>query len=189
VAQELGDVIRHRDSGGQGVGGGLGRGDADHRTQPGGSPEAGGLGQQPRLAGPGGGVDHRDELAVGQRRQRRGGLVHAQPSGRALVRRVVRALMLRAVRAAGQRILKPRRVGAERVRGLRARHPRRAVRACVLEHALFHGQLRAGGVPDAAVPPVNAAPVGAQQACRHLRRLRRLQAGHRLELRPQRPVG
>ena len=35
VAQELGGVVGHRDSGGQGVAGRLGRGDADHRAQPG----------------------------------------------------------------------------------------------------------------------------------------------------------
>jgi hypothetical protein len=37
------------------------------------------------------------------------------------------------------------------------------------------------------VPLVNTAPVRAQQAARHLGRLRRFQARHRLELRPQRP--
>jgi putative ATP-dependent endonuclease of OLD family len=41
----------------------------------------------------------------------------------------------------------------------------------------------AGGVADAAVPPVDAAPVGAQQAARNLRQLRRLQAQDRFELR------
>jgi hypothetical protein len=52
----------------------------------------------------------------------------------------------------------------------------------------FHGQLRAGGVPGAAVPPVDATPVGAEQATRNLGRLEGFQAGHRLELRGQRPV-
>jgi hypothetical protein len=57
------------------------------------------------------------------------------------------------------------------------------------EHALFHAQLRVRGEPHAAVPLINAAPIGTQQTGRHLDRLRRLQAGHRLELRSQRPVG
>ena len=51
VSQELGGVVGHRDPGGQGVAGGLGRGDADHRAQPGGGPGAGGLGQDTGLAG------------------------------------------------------------------------------------------------------------------------------------------
>jgi hypothetical protein len=46
----------------------------------------------------------------------------------------------------------------------------------------------ARGVPDAAVPLVDTAPVGAQQAARNLRWLWRLQAHHRLKLRGQRPV-
>ena len=54
---------------------------------------------------------------------------------------------------------------------------------------LFHGQLRAGGVPDAAVPLVDAAPVGAQQAARHLDCFGCFQAEDRLELGAQRPVG
>ena len=41
VAQELGAVVGHRDPGGQGVAGRLGRGDPDHRAQP---------GRRPRLA-------------------------------------------------------------------------------------------------------------------------------------------
>ena len=68
-------------------------------------------------------------------------------------------------------------------RGLRAGHARRAARACLREHALFHGQLRARGVPHAAVPLVDAAPVGAQQAARNLDWLGCLQADDRLELR------
>ena len=44
------------------------------------------------------------------------------------------------------------------------------------------------GEPHAAVPLVHAAPVGTQQTGRHLYRLGCLQARHRLELRPQRPV-
>ena len=75
------------------------------------------------------------------------------------------------------------------MRGLRAGQARRAVRAGLREHALFHDQLRAGGVPGAAVPLVDAAPVGAQQAARDFGRLGCFQAGDRLELRAQRPVG
>ena len=184
VAQELRGVVRHRDPGGQGVAGRLGRGDADHRAEPGLGPDPRGLGQHPGLAGPGGRVDDRDEPAVGQRGERGGGLVLAQPAARARVLRVARVL-----RASGQRVLQPRRVRAERVRGLRAGQARRAVRAGLREHAFVHGQLRAGGVPGAAVPLVDAAPVRAQQAARHLGRLGCLQAGDRLELRAQRPVG
>jgi hypothetical protein len=44
------------------------------------------------------------------------------------------------------------------------------------DEAFLHGQLRAGGVPHAAVPLVDAVCVGAQQAARNLDRLRRLQA-------------
>ena len=125
VTQELGAVERLRDPGGQGVAGGLGRGDADHRAQPGLSPDARDLGQHPRLAGPGRGVDHRRALAVGQHRPRGGGLVLAQPGPGALRGRVVCA--------AGQRV---RRAGAgsapSSVRGLRAGQAaaRRSAPAC-----------------------------------------------------------
>ena len=68
-------------------------------------------------------------------------------------------------------------------------HARRADGAREREHALFDGQLRVRGVPGAAVPLVDAAPVRAQQAARHFGRLGRLQAGHRFELRGQRTVG
>ena len=44
VAQELGAVVTDRDAGGQGVPGGLGGGDADHRAQPGRGPDPRGLG-------------------------------------------------------------------------------------------------------------------------------------------------
>ena len=186
VAQELGAVVGHRDSGGQGVAGRLGRGDADHVSAAGG-PDPRGLGQHPGLPRAGRRVDHRYEPAVGQRGQRGGGLVLAQPAARARVPR--RARVVRVVRAAGQRVLEPARVRAERVRGLRARHVRRAIGAGVRGHARFHGQLRAGGVPGAAVPLVDAAPVRAPHAGRHLGRLGCLQAGDRLELRGQRPVG
>ena len=181
VAQELGGVVRDRDSGGQGVAGRLRRGDPDHRAQPRCGPRAAGVGQHAGLAGAGRGVDDGHARAVGQDRQRGGGLVGAQPGSRARV--------LRGVRASGQRGVELRGVGAERVRGLRAGQARRVVRAGLREHALFHDQLRARGVPDAAVPLVDAAPVGAQQAARDFGRLGCLQAGDRLELRAQRPVG
>ena len=182
VAQELRAVVGHRDAGGQGVAGRLGRGDADHRAQPGLSPDPRGLGQHPGLPGPGWRVDHRNELAVGQCRPRGGGLVLTQPGLRA------RRVRVR-VACASQRILQLRRICTERVRGLRAVHARRAARAGLCKHALFHRQLRAGGVPGAAMSLINAAPIGAQQAARHLHQLGRIQARHRLELRRQRPVG
>ena len=97
--------------------------------------------------------------------------------------------LARVVRASGQRVFEPREVRAERVRGLRAGHARRAARAGLRDHALFHGQLRAGGVAGAAVAPVDAAAVGAQQAGRDLGRLGGFQAEDRLELRAQGPVG
>jgi hypothetical protein len=59
----------------------------------------------------------------------------------------------------------------------------------VRDHAFFHGQLRVRGIPGTAVALVDAASVRAQQAGRHLGQLGRFQAGHRLELRGQRPVG
>ncbi len=90
---------------------------------------------------------------------------------------------------AGQRVCQLGRAGAECARGLRAVHARRAARACLREHAFFHGQLRAGGVPGAAVPLVDAAPIGAQQAARDWDWLGGLQADHWLEVRGQRAVG
>ena len=93
------------------------------------------------------------------------------------------------VRASSQRVLQLGRVGAERVRGLRAAQARRAAGAGLRHHALFHGQLYAGGVPGAAVPLVDAAPVGAQQAARDFDRLWCFQTDDRLELRSQGPVG
>jgi hypothetical protein len=65
---------------------------------------------------------------------------------------------------------------------------RGAPRARQRHHALFHGQLCVRSEPHAAVPLIDAAPVGAQQTGRHLDWLRRLQARHRLELRGQSPV-
>ena len=100
----------------------------------------------------------------------------------------VRAIVRVLARAPASARLELRQVRAERPRGVGAVHARRAAGAREREHALFHGQLRVRGEPHAAVPLVDAAPVRAQQAGRHLGRFRRLQAGHRLELRPQRPV-
>jgi hypothetical protein len=96
---------------------------------------------------------------------------------------------VRVVRAAGQRALQLRRVGAEGARGLRAGQARRAARACLREHAFLHDQLRARGEPGAAMPLIDAAPVAAQQAARNVGWLGCFQADHRLELRGQRPVG
>ena len=127
------------------------------------------------------GIDHRHLLAVGQDRQRRGGLVLAQPG--------LRALVLRVARASGQRVFQLRGIRAERVRGLRAGQVRRAVGACLREHGFFHDQLRAGGVADAAVPLVDAASVGAQQAARDLDCFGCFQAGDWLELAAQGAVG
>ena len=157
---------------------------------PAGCPDPGGLGQHPGLPGPGRRVEHRDQPAIGQDGERGGGLVLAQPAAGARILRAARVLRLaRVARASGQRVRQPRRVRAERARSLRAVHPRRAARAGLRDHALFHAQLRARGIPGAAVPLVDAAPIRAQQASRHLRRLGCLQAGHRLEVRGQRPVG
>ena len=153
VTQELRAVIGHRNPGGQGVTGRLGRGDADHRAQPGLSPDAGGLGQHPGLPGPGRGVDHGYELAVGQRRPRGGGLVLTQPG--------LHARRVRVVRVASQRVVELQRVRAEQLRGLRPVQARRAACACLRDHAFFHGQLRARGVPGAAVPLIDAAPISA----------------------------
>ena len=65
VVKELGGVIRPGHPGGQGVTGGLGRGDPDDRAQAGSGPGAGGFGQDAGLAGSGRGVDHRHQPAVG----------------------------------------------------------------------------------------------------------------------------
>jgi hypothetical protein len=94
----------------------------------------------------------------------------------------LRARVPRGVRASGQRGVELRGVGAERVRGLRAGQSGRVGGGRLREHALLHGQLRAGGVPHAAVPLVDAAPVRAQQAARDFRQLGCFQAGDWLEL-------
>ena len=67
-------------------------------------------------------------------------------------------------------------------RGADARQARRGLCPGLRDEACLHGQLRAGGVPYAAVPLVDAAPGGVQQAARNLDRLWRFQADHRLEL-------
>jgi len=85
-------------------------------------------------------------------------------------------IILNFLRASGKRILEPRQVGAECSRGAGARQARRGLCPGLRDEAFLHGQLRAGGVPHAAVPLVDAAPVGAQQAARNLDRFRRLQA-------------
>jgi hypothetical protein len=132
------------------------------------------FGQDAGLAGSGRGVDDRDALAVGQDRQRGGGLVFAQPS--------MRTLVVCDVRVAVHRGVEFREFGAEGARGLRAGQARRAARAGLGEHAFFHDQLRAGGVPDAAVALVDTASVGTQQAARDFGRLGCFQADHWLEL-------
>jgi hypothetical protein len=96
---------------------------------------------------------------------------------------------VRGPRVSCERVVQLRQVGAERVRGLRAGQARRGGGADVGEQAFFHGQLRVRGVACAAVPLVDAAAVGAQQAGRHLGRVGRLQAGDQLELRAQGAVG
>jgi hypothetical protein len=180
VAQELGGVVRHRNLYGQGVAGGLGRGDADHRAQAGFGPDAGGFGQDAGLAGSGRGVDHRYEPAVGECRERGGGLVLAQPG--------LRGPRVCVWRGAGECALEARQVGAERVRGLLARQLRRGARAGLRERARLHGELRAGRVPYAAVPLVDAAAVRAPHARRNLGQLWRFQADHWLELGSEYPV-
>jgi len=180
VAQELRGVVGQRDAGGQGVTGGLRRGDADHRAHSGIGPDAGGLGQDAGLARSGRGVDHRYEPAIGQRRERGGGLVLAQPG--------LRGLIVRVWPGAGECALETRQVGAERVRGLLARQLRRGARAGLRECACLHSELRAGCVPGAAVPLMDAAAVRAPHARRNLGQLWRLQADHWLELRGKYPV-
>ena len=87
--------------------------------------------------------------------------------------------------AAGQPVRQLCRVGAECSRGFGAGQARRGIGAGLREEAFFHGQLRAGGVPDAAVALVDAAPVGAQQAARNLDRFGCFQADHRLNVNPR----
>ena len=58
VTQELGGVVGHRDPGGEGVAGGLGRGDPDHLPQARGGPGLAGFGQHAGLAGAGRSVDY-----------------------------------------------------------------------------------------------------------------------------------
>jgi hypothetical protein len=89
---------------------------------------------------------------------------------------------VRVRRAVGQRGIELRKVRTERTRGLSAVHARRGADARECEHALFGGQLRMRGVAHAAVPLVDAAPVGPQQAARDFGWLRCFQADHWFEL-------
>jgi len=152
----------------------LGRRDADHQAEPGSRPHPAGLGQYAGLPGPGRCVDHRDAFAVREHRQDGRRLILAQPS--------LRARLVRSIRAAGQHVLEPGQVRAERPRGRFARQARRAVSARLREHAFFHGQLPARGVAHSPVPLVDAAPVGAQQAARRLDGFGCFQAQDWLEL-------
>ena len=183
VAEEPGAVVGLDPAGGQGVARRLGRGDADDRAEARLPPRLGDLGQDPGLARPGRGVDHRHAPPVGQHRQRGRGLVLAQPgTGAARLRRFPRR------RPCGERALEPGEVRAERGRGGRAGHPRRGPRLRLRDHGLLHAQLRARGVPGAAVAPVDAAAVRADQVARQVDRVGGLQAQHLLELRAQDPV-
>ncbi len=175
VAEELGAVVGLGDAGGQGVAGGLGRGDADDRAEAGGRPGSGDLGQDAGLARAGGGVDHRDAPAVGEHRQRGGGLVLAQPGPGALRLRVSLA---RPCSACSSWV----RSAPSALRGGGAGHARRGSRGACATMRSSMRQLRAGGVADAAVAPVDAAPVGAQQGARDVGRFGGVQAQDRLEL-------
>ena len=155
VAQELGGVVRPGHSGGQGVAGRLGRGDADHRAEPGLGPDPRGLGQHPGLPGPGRRVEHRDEPAIGQRRRarRRPGPRAARcpcayPACRA--RPAPRPRRARVRPARPRAAPGPRRARARPARGSRAaRRPRRPARPCVLPwpvaRAWHTGYRRAAG--------------------------------------------
>jgi hypothetical protein len=99
VAQKLRGVIGLRDARRQGVAGRLRRRHPDDPAESGPLPGPAERTENVGLAGPGGGVDHRYPLAVGQHRQRRGRLILAQARLRGLVLRVVR-VGLRIVRAA-----------------------------------------------------------------------------------------
>jgi hypothetical protein len=121
VTQKLSAVVRLGNPGGQGIARRLGRRDADDPPEPGPGPRLARRGQHPGLARPRWRVDHRDAPAVGQHRQRRGGLIHAQPGPRARTVRVWRAV--------GQRAFELRQVRTGRQRGRRAVHARCAARA------------------------------------------------------------
>ena len=183
VAEEPGAVVGLDPARGQGVARRLRRGDADDRAEARLPPRSRDLGQDPGLARPGGRVDHRHAPAVGQHRQRGRGLVLAQPGTGARV-----CVAFRVVRVSGQRALEPREVRAERGRGGLAGHPRRGRGLRLRDHALLHRQLRARGVADAAVTPVHAAAVRADQVARQVDRVGGLQAQDRVELRAQDPV-
>ena len=113
--------------GGQGVAGRLGRGDADHF--------AGRGAAQIRAASASTRVfpDPAGALSTDTSRPSVSTASAAAAWSSRSPRRARARARLRVVRAAGQRVLEPRRVRAERVRGLRARHARRAVRARLRE--------------------------------------------------------
>jgi hypothetical protein len=92
-------------------------------------------------------------------------------------------MILNFLRASGQCVLEPRELGVECRRGVGACQARRGLCPGLRDEAFLRGQLRAGGVPHAAVPLVDAAPVGAQQGARHRGGLGGCQAGDRFELR------
>ena len=108
-------------------------------------PDPGGFGHHPRLARPGRGVDYGEALAVGQHRQHSRGLIGSQL-------RTFGMMILNFLRASCQRVLKLSQFGAEGSRGAGARQARRDACAGLRDEAFLHGQLRAGGVPHAAVP-------------------------------------
>ncbi len=115
VAEETGAVVGLDPARGQGVARRLGRGDADDRAEARLPPRPGDLGQDPGLARPGRGVDHRHAPSVGQHRQRGRGLVLAQPgTGAPRLRRFPRPAPRRARARAGRG---PRRARPRRPRG------------------------------------------------------------------------
>ncbi len=133
------------------------------------------------LAGPGRADDQLGAARAGQREERGGRLVQAQPAWRDAVRRGRVCVQLR---------VQLREVGAEQRGGLLAREMRRAVGLRVGEQLLLHGQLRAGGVQLGAVRPVDALPVRAAQAVGDARPFGGVQAQHLLPRLPgERPVG
>jgi hypothetical protein len=100
-----------------------------------------------------------------------GGLVQPQPAQRGLLTRVPGAI--------AQLRLEQCCVGAQTARRHLAWQARRALRLCVGDQVVFHGQLRGGGVPRGAGTRVDAAPVQlAAQGRRERRPLRDLKAHH-----------
>ena len=136
VAQELGAVVTDRDSGGQGVAGGLGG--VMPITGP--SPAA----AQIRAASastrvfpdPAGALITDTRWPSVSADQRGSGLVRAQPG--------LRARRVRVLRTAGQCLFQCGGVGAERVRGLRAGQARRAARAGLRDSCALPGSAARG---------------------------------------------